>query len=233
MSLAEFQTKVFGDNGLARGNRWVVTLYPPRGLTATGNALSNLIPGGNKVSINLPVFDAIDNAVNALNDLSIDLGGININTNFAIPTLGYALGNLNERDRTLNLFCAGVSTPSKEIESFDWKEFGERRHMGFNHIYEDLQLTYYCSSDLREKMFFEQWQDVIFNNVQGATAYYDDMVSRCDVAQYDWNWRKKTAEYRYFECWPSSVSGFQLDHENSDVLKLVINLKFRRQERIK
>lgn len=230
--IAEFQSRVFGSNGLARGNKWVATVYPPRGLTATGNVLGNLLSGGNKVSINLPIFDAVDNAVNTLNNLNVNLGSVNVNTNFNIPTLGYALGNLNERDRTLNLFCAGVTTPSRDIDTFTWKEYGEVRHHGFNHVYQDLQLTYYCSSDLREKKYFEQWQDLIFNDTAGAVAYYDDMVSRVDVSQYDWQFRNRTATYRYFEAWPSSVSGFQYDHENGEILKLLINMKFRKQERI-
>lgn len=232
MSLQDFQSRVFGDNGLARANKWVVTLYPPRGITATGNVLGNLLSGGNKVAVNLPVFDAVDNAIDQLNNLNIDLGGINIGTNFAIPTLGYALGNLNDRDRTLNLFCSGVTTPSRDVDNFTWKEYGEVRHHGFNHLYGNLELEYYCSNDLREKKFFEQWTDLIYNNTSGAVAYYEDYITRVDVAQYDWQFRRKTAEYRFFEAWPASVSGFTYSHENGELLKLNISMKFRNYERI-
>lgn len=232
LQLQEFQSRVFGQNGLARANKWVATVYPPRGITATGNALGNLLSGGNKVNINLPIFDAVDSAVDQLNNLNIDLGNINVGTNFAIPTLGYALANLNDRDRTLNLFCAGVTTPSRDVEQFTWKEYGEVRAHGFNHVYDDLILEYYCSNDLREKRFFEQWTDLIFSNTSGAVAYYEDFVSRVDVAQYNWQFTRKTAEYRFYEAWPVSVSGFTYTHDNSEFLKLQISMRFRKFERI-
>lgn len=232
LQLQDFQARVFGDNGLARSNKWIVTIYPPRGLTSSGAALGNLLSNGNNVNINLPILDAADQFVNNLNNFPINLGGININTNFNIPTLGYALTNLSDRDIALNLFTSSVTLPARDVETSTWKEYGEKRTFGYNHVYGDVELEYYCSNDHRERKFFEQWTEVVYNNVQGGVAYYDNYISRVDIYQYDWQFQNKTAGYRLSECWPSSVGAFNYSHEDGDLLKLKINLKFRRYDRL-
>ena len=110
--IQEFKARVAAD-GLARSSKWIVQVHPPRGLTASGKALGGLL--GGTFDINLPIFDAIDNAVGALNDIDINLGGVNVNFNPNIPTLGFSLSGENESLRRINMFTSDVTLPSRDV----------------------------------------------------------------------------------------------------------------------
>lgn len=231
MSLQKFQAKI-NEQGLARANKYVARIFPPRGLTSTGNILSGLFPTGSNVNVNLPGVDLLDTAVQQINNLSVDLGPVNVGKNFGIPTLGYALSGMGEKIDCLNLFCAAANIPARDIESFQGQQYGEAREIGVRHIHSDLTLTYYCSEDLREKLFFENWQNLIFNPFNKQHGYYEDYTSRVEVLTYDYSMREIKSSYRFLEAWPTNVGALSFDTGTSDILRLDIAFKFRNYERI-
>lgn len=227
MNIREFQNQV-SKQGLARSNRWIVRVYPPSGLTSTGRALSNLLSqGGNRVNVNLPGLDAADAAVDALNNLNIDLGPVNVSKNFGIPTLGYALTNMGGKLEALNLFAATATVPGRDINNVSFKEYGEERQLGLIHTHSDVQIQYYCSEDLREKLFFEQWQDLIFNPNNKQHGYYKDYISKVDIIKYNTDWSKQEVVYTLNEAYPSNVGELSLDQGDGSILQLAITFKFR------
>ena len=231
MNIKEFQGQV-SKQGLAKNNRWVCTIFPPSGLTATGRALSNVLSrGGNKINVNLPGLDSLDQGVALLNNLKIDAGPIQVGSNFSIPTLGYALTGMGGKIAALNLFTSSCSIPSRDMNTQQWAEWGEMRNLGGTHTHSDVTIEYYCSEDLRERQFFEQWQDLIFNPSSKQYGYYKDYVSRIVIAKYDTSWSKKTAEYTLFEAFPSSVSAIEMTSDAAgDVMKLQVSFKYRNYE---
>ena len=233
MELEKFRSKV-ASQGLAKSSKWVVQVFPPRGITATGKVLSDLLStGGNRLEVNLPILDALDDTVNAINDLQIDLGGFSVNYNPEMPTLGYAVANQGEFLESLSLFAQTVTIPGRDIQEVEYREAGEARSVGFMHTHEGtLDVTYYCSEDLREKKYFEEWQKIIFNKDNVGTGYYNDYISRVDVIKYNSSFSKKTATYRFNECYPTNIAGFELNSEGDGLLQLVISFKFRNYERI-
>ena len=227
MNIIEFKDKV-NQQGLARSNRWVVRVHAPRGLTASGNAISNFLSqGGNRVNINLPGLDSIDAGIETLNNLNVDLGPVNIDHNFKIPTLGYALTNMGGKMEALNLFTSACQIPSRDIVSSEFKEYGEVRHLGFNHQHADLTINYYCSEDLRERSFFEQWQDVIFNPRNKRMGYYKDYTSKIEIIKYDASWSNQTARYEFNEAYPTNVGTLEMNQGEANVLELTMTFKFR------
>jgi len=231
VNLEQFKNQV-SSQGLARQNRWVCRVYPPSGLTSTGNALSNaLSQGGNRINVNLPGLDAIDAGVAALNNLNLDLGPVQVGTNFAIPTLGYALTNMGSKLEALNLFCQSCSIPDRDINNSDFVEYGELRSLGVMHTYSDVALTYYCSEDLRERLFFEQWQDVIWNPRNSQHGYYSSYTSRVEIIKYSADWKRQEAAYRLVEAYPTNVGAIELSHAEG-LCELQIQFKFRKWERI-
>ena len=224
--IQEFKAQVAA-SGLARSNKWIIQVHPPRGLTASGRALGGLL-GGN-FNINLPIFDAIDETVGALND--IDLGGINVNYNPNIPTLGFSLSGENEGLRKINMFTSEVTIPSRDVAEVIRKTEGEQRAMGFKHIQNNLEVQYYCSESLAERKFFEDWQDIVYSRDGVSTGYYDDYTSRIEVIKLNASMKKKVAHYQFNEAYCSNVAELGLNND-MDILKLGISFKFRNYERI-
>jgi len=230
MALQEFRANL-SKGGLARASKWMVRVFPPRGVTASGNALGRLLGGG--LEINLPIFDALDNAVGVLNDIDVSLGGLNINYNPNIPTLGYALSGENEALRTINLFTADVELPGRDVNEIERRTEGEVRSVGYLHTHQSLNIGYYCSESLAEKDFFETWQEVVYNKDKVASGYYDDYTSRIEVIKYNASFKKEVARYQFNECYPTNIGALTLENTGDAIMKLQLQFKFRNYDRIK
>tara|TARA_B100002019_G_scaffold291259_1_gene310913 strand:- start:536 stop:1234 length:699 start_codon:yes stop_codon:yes gene_type:complete len=232
MNLGEFQATV-SSQGLARNNRWLARIYPPRGLTSSGNILSNLLSKGPmKVNVNLPGLDSLDSAVNGINEI-LDVGNSFLGTNLAVPTLGGLLTNQKGKTEALNLFCEQCQLPGRDILSTEYRDYGEVRNIGIRHQHGDLTIVYYSSEDLRERRFFENWQDLIFNPSSKSHAYYSDYASRLEISKYNQSWSKEVAEYRFNEVYPTNVGVQELVSTEGELLRLTITFKYHNYERIK
>lgn len=233
MDLEKFRSQI-ATQGLARTSKFVVRIFPPRGLTATGQAISNLLnTGGNNIGINLPIFDAIDDAIDQINDLRVTLGPFSVDFNPDLPTLGYAISNTGDTLESLSLFTDTVAIPGRDIDEYEYTTVGERTSIGFMHNHEGtLNMEYYLSEDLREKDFFEEWQKIIYNKDIASVGYYKEYTSRIDVIKYNANFSKKTVAYRFNDCYVTNIGGLDLNQEADSLLKLSVNFKFRNYDRI-
>ena len=84
---------------------------------------------------------------------------------------------------------------------------------------------------MREKKFFEDWQDIVYSRDGVSTGYYDDYISRIEVIKLNASMTEKTAHYQFNEAYCTNVAEIGLNNE-SDILKLGISFKFRNYERI-
>lgn len=224
--------------GLARNSRWLCRIYPPKGLAAASN-IFNLNVGDGELSVNLPGIDLIDNAVERFNNLSLNvnagnLGSVSVGHNLNLPTLGYTLTNTLSTIDAINLFCVSASIPERDIKNIEWREYGESRQLGFLHTHaKGLSVSYYCSEDLRERLFMEKWQDVIFNPENKRRSYYEDYIGNIEVVKYDMSWKNQTAMYRFKEAYPSNIAAQNLTYDGTSLLRMDINFKFRNYERLK
>lgn len=231
MNLDTFKSQV-ERQGLARNTRWICDIFPPKGLTEMDNVFKVGV-GPFDLSLNLPGVDLIDNAVEQINGLSLDLPGISIGNNFNIPTLGYLLRNHGGMLQCLSLYCNMVAIPQRDITNVAWREYGEERQLGIVHNHSGgLTVSYYCSEDLRERLFFEQWQDLIFNPKTKNREFYDNYIGSMEITKYDAAWKEKTAKYRFKEVYPTNIAAQTMVYEGTAVVRLDINFKYRNYERI-
>lgn len=232
MNLDEFKTQV-ARQGLARTNRWITRVYPPRGLSSTNRAISDILSRGrNRLDVNIPGLDLIDTFTDAINNASIDVGGINVSHNFNLPTLGYALSNMGTRAQAINLFCSNCILPEVNTQNFNWTEFGEERKLGYTNTYGDATFSYYCSEDLRERKFFEDWNSLVYNHRNKRYGYYNDYVSTIEFIQYTAGWEKQIAVYKFNEAYPSTIGSMEFNYESGNILKLDVAFKYKNYERI-
>jgi len=232
MNIGEMKSKLT-TQGIARDNRWLCRIYPPPGLSNTNKTISNLISRGPlKVNVNLPGLDNLDAAAGQINQV-LDVANGVIGTNLQLPTIGAVLSNLNGTLSSINLFCANAQIPGRDIFSTEYRDYGEPRQIGIRHQHSDLTLVYYSSEDLRERAFFENWQDLIFNPKAKQHAYYKEYAGRMEVSKYDQSWSKETAEYRFNEVYPTNVGVQELQSDQGDLLRLTMTFKYYNYERLK
>ena len=233
MRLDTFQSTI-NKQGLAKNFNWECRIYPPKGLSELNNIFDFGI-GPFNLSLNLPGIDLIDTAIESFNNLSIDLPGVSIGHNLGLPTLGYTLRNAGGPIDRINMFCNMCSIPERDIVNVDWKDTaGESRSLGLIHNHSrGMSVSYYCSEDLRERKFFETWQDAIFNPVNKRRSYYKDYIGTIEVIKYNSSWSQIEAVYKFNEAYPSNIASQTLSFEGASVLRLDIQYKYRNYQRIK
>lgn len=230
MNLTGFKEQV-NRQGLAKNSRWEVRLYPPPGLT--DNIFSTDV-GPFKIQANLPGIDLLDNAIERINNSSLNVGPFEFGSDFNIPTLGYTLRNHGSFIECLNLYANMVNIPGRDVTNYEFRENGESRNIGFMHNHSaGVSMSYYCSEDMRERMFFEKWQNLMFNPVNKLRAYYEDYIGTMEIIKYDTSWSEVQAIYKMTEVYPSNVAAQNMQFAGTDTLKLDINFKYRTYERIK
>ena len=230
--IEKFKSQVSAQ-GLARDNRWAVTVYAPKGLSATNKAISNEISkDGKKFDINIPIFDEIDEIIEKVGGTTIELPFVSASANKSIPTPGYLLTNMGEKLEALTFYAETCSIPGRDMSNLEFKEYGETRSLGLVHTHNGIEISYFCSEDLRERYFFEQWQEVIFDSRTKRHSYYDDYIARIEITKFDKDFNEK-AVYRLSECYPTNVGGLELQSGPGEVLRQNVTFNFRNYERIK
>jgi hypothetical protein len=229
--IEKFKSQV-SEQGLARDNRWLVRVYSPKSLSATNRAISNDISkGGNRFDIDLPFVDRLDEAVEQLNNIKVDLGFISASANKSIPTIGFSLSNMGKQLESLSFFAETCSIPGRDMSNLEFTEYGESRSLGVTHTHNGIEIGYFCSENLRERLFFEWWQDAIFNPRDKRYGYYEDYTARIEIEKLDKDFNK-TAAYRLNECYPTTVGALELQSGPGEVLRQNITFNFRNYERI-
>ena len=233
MNLDRFKAQI-EKQGLAKSNRWVCSIFPPKSLSSIANSID--IPVGRFGNLNLPGIDLnnIPVALASIRTGDSNLPDVNIGANISLPVFGFTTVNNGTFVDRINLFCQQATIPEREIKNVEWREYGQSRNLGVMHMHKDFTISYYCSEDMRERTFFEQWQDIMFNSLNKRRAYYEDYISRIEVTKYDSGWNNEEATYRMYEAYPTNVASQTLVSEaNSGVLRLDITFKYRYYERIK
>lgn len=229
MNIGDFKARL-SNQGISRSNRWTATVFPPRGLTSTGNALKDLL--GGRVNVNIPGLDLIDSSIDQINNV-LDIPNNILNTNVNLPTLGSVLNNTKGQVESLTMFVENAQIPQRDIYSTEYRVHGEKREIAVRHEHTDLTLSYYCSEDLRERKFFEQWQNVIFNPFTKQHGYYKDYIGSMEITKYNQSWSTETAIYKMNEVYPTNIGVQELSSAEGDLLRLNITFKYYNYERIK
>ena len=234
MKLDTFKS-VVAKQGLSKNTQWECRIYPPKDLSAQ-NSIFDFGIGPFNLALNLPGVDLIDDAINAISNFGVDiLPGVSIGANLGLPTLGYTLRNSGGPIDRINLYCNMCSIPERDIQNVEWKDTaGESRQLGLIHTHaRGMSVSYYCSEDLRERKFFEQWQNAIFNPVNKRRSYYKDYVGTMEVIKYNSTWSQIEAVYKFNEVYPSNIGAQTMTFEGSALVRLDIAFKFRNYEQIK
>ena len=123
--------------------------------------------------------------------------------------------------RITGLRCSQISMPGRTMETTpDTNIYGPVRQIAQGVTYADLSATFQCSSDLRERKFFETWQRLAYNPQTWAMQYYDSYTGSLDIYQLDNNDRRRYG-VRLVECYPKVIGDQSLDYGSVNTLQTV------------
>ena len=88
-------------------------------------------------------------------------------------------------NRQLTLQCSSVSMPAHDLQTQSVAHASEPgREIVQTHGYAGtIDCSFYLSTDLREKYYFEQWQSLAVDNHTHKANYYDDYIGSIEIYQ--------------------------------------------------
>ena len=127
--------------------------------------------------------------------------------------------------RKTGLRCASISFPGRNLDTTpDTNIYGPTREIVNGFSFAEITGTFVCSSDMREKLFFETWQRLAFNPQTWSLGYYDDYVGSIDIHQLDEQDNKRYG-VQLVECFPKTIAEQSLGYGQNDTLHR-INVTF-------
>ena len=127
--------------------------------------------------------------------------------------------------RKTGLRCESISFPGRNLDTTpDTNIYGPTREIVNGFSFAEITGTFVCSSDMREKLFFETWQRLAFNPQTWSLGYYDDYVGSIDIHQLDEQDNKRYG-VQLVECFPKTIAEQSLVYGQNDTLHR-INVTF-------
>ena len=130
----------------------------------------------------------------------------------------------NNKDGTTKktgLMCQSIAFPGRNLDTApDENIYGPTREIVQGYSYAEVTGVFRCSSDMKEKKFFETWQRLAYNPQTWSLGYYKDYSGALDIYQLD---ERDIRRYgvQLVECFPKSIAAQSLDHSAVDTIHTI------------
>ena len=140
-------------------------------------------------------------------------------TNIFAQVMGQSVADQTARKTALR--CQSFSFPGRNLDSSpDTNIYGPEREIVQGYSYGDVTGVFQCSSDMKEKRFFETWQRLAYNPQTWSMQYYNDYVGSIKLFQLD-----ETDRQRYgvemVECFPKTIEAQTVDYSTNNAIQTV------------
>jgi hypothetical protein len=191
---------------------------------------NDLMPGHVGDQIGATTSTALENFISTFNDV-----GVAQPNRYEVllfpPRLRTATARVRwlAAARDIQLRCESVTLPGQNLSSTpDTNVHGPLREVVNNVNYADsVAMVFQASADLRERVFFENWQYTAFNKETWNVGYYNDYTGRVEIYILD-KQNKRRYGLKLMECFPKSIGPTELSYaSNNEILRLTIEMNFR------
>ena len=139
-----------------------------------------------------------------------------------------------ELARTVGMMCNTITMPGRDVKQADSITYGPKRQMPIGYNFPGtVELSVYGDKFLRQRMFFESWQKMIFDLDTHNMSYYDEYTNSVDIMQlgsFDAENDRDRVTYmvRLYECYPSTIGSYSYGYEKqNELVNLPITLTYR------
>ena len=140
-------------------------------------------------------------------------------TNIFAQIMGQSVADQTARKTALR--CEAFEFPGRNLDSApDTNIYGPVREIVQGYSYGDVTAVFQCSSDMKEKRFFETWQRLAYNPQTWSMQYYNDYTGSIKIFQLD-----ETDRQRYgvelVECFPKTIAAQAVDYSTVNAIQKV------------
>ena len=144
-----------------------------------------------------------------------------------------------ESDSRLSLRAEAVNLAGRNISSFEETNiYGPVKQIPEGVTYaDDILISFIASQDMFERHFFEEWQQLIYDQSNWNLKYYVDFIGSIDIFLLDRGSRKRGPQRTYGirceEAWPKTIGPTELSMTTTnELIKIPVSFAFRYWDRI-
>ena len=147
-------------------------------------------------------------------------------TNIFAQVMGQTVADQTARKTALR--CESFEFPGRNLDSApDTNIYGPVREIVQGYSYGDVTAVFQCSSDMKEKRFFETWQRLAYNPQTWSMQYYNDYTGSIKIFQLD-----ETDRQRYgvelVECFPKTIAAQPIAYASvNEIQKVSVTFAYR------
>jgi hypothetical protein len=131
--------------------------------------------------------------------------------------------------RSISLRAQSVNLPGRNLSTTnDTNIYGPEREVVEGVTYaEEISIDFQASSQLSERVFFENWQRQAFNETTWNIGYYNDYIGEIQIYVLD-KQDKRRYGLKLWEVFPKTIGPNQLAYGDNDTLMLTnVSFSFR------
>ena len=137
-------------------------------------------------------------------------GSKGLGSNVFTKIMGDLLGDGTVR--ATGLRCESISMPGRNMDSTpDTNIYGPEREVVTGYSFGDINAVFQCSSDMREKKYWETWQRLCYNPQTFDIGYYNDYTGSVEIHTLD---EQENRRYgvKLIEAYPKAIAAQALSY---------------------
>jgi hypothetical protein len=133
--------------------------------------------------------------------------------------------------RNLSYLCEAAEFAGRSLQTYDVRYYGPSMKMPFLSVYNDLAVTLLCTSNMREKRFFDYWHNKVNSNATYDFAYRDDYSTTMSIFAFD-ETGIATYKQNFTHTYPLIVNPIQTAWQDDQVARLNVIFTYKHYETI-
>ena len=139
-----------------------------------------------------------------------------------------------ELQRGLRAFCFAADLPARNIDTAPLKIYGPKREIVYGHSYsQEITLSFYADKFLRQRSFFEQWQNTAMDLGTNNVHFYDEYTGAIRIyalGAFSGDAFRDRIAYgvHMYECYPKTITAVPLNYgTQNEIMQISISFYYR------
>ena len=139
-----------------------------------------------------------------------------------------------ELQRGLRAFCYAAELPARNIDTAQLKIYGPKREIVYGHSYsQEITLSFYADKFLRQRSFFEQWQNTAMDLGTNNVHFYDEYTGAIRIyalGAFSGDAFRDRIAYgvHLYECYPKTITAVPLNYgTQNEIMQISISFYYR------
>jgi hypothetical protein len=220
-NIGRFQSYVNEAEGFARKARFYVEFNLPK-----GSAIENITD-----------FISDGTAVNKTNQTELE-------QSIAFPSSTTMRAVQSSDGRRVRAFCKTINMPDRDMQMKEIRHHGPARKFVYDVKSTPIQATFYTDKYLRERTYFEYWQQSAWSTNTFNYNYYDNYVADINIMQLGSFGASRSSDQgdggvnaiiddgntyvvKLFDCFPKTIGPVEYSNETNEIQTFTVTFEFR------